>query len=127
MSTIRLFLKEMIFNNISMYKFRNKKLDEPLKLGLLTEGKYEMKNSSNKLEKLELASEVDARRKAFKYDYVENMDSQYERDIIRILKKNTSKKEGDKFAFEIPDAQKEMDKNKSPIIQDAQDFDFQGA
>lgn len=106
-----------------MYKFRNQKLDQPLKLGLLTEGKYEIRNSQNKVEKLELTSEIESRRKAFKYEYIENMDSQYERDIRRILKKNATKKEGDKYSFEYQNNDKEEEKGKQATVQDLSAFD----
>lgn len=79
-------IESKIFEDISMYKFRNKKLDNQLKLGPLVPNFYTKFNSNNKIEKVSLILETDNKaRKDSKFMIEENMDKLYDNDIREIM------------------------------------------
>ena len=79
-------IESKIFENVSMYKFRNKKLDDHLKLGPLVSNFYTKVNSDNKVEKVSLILETDNKaRKDAKFLIEENMDKLYDTDIREIM------------------------------------------
>lgn len=79
-------IESKIFEDISMYRFRNQKLDEHLKLSPLIPNYYTKVNSKNKIEKVSLILETDNKaRKDSKFVIEENMDKLYDNDIREIM------------------------------------------
>jgi len=112
-----------IFSDIGMYKFRNKKLDEPLKLSLLTPGDYLRKNCNDKIEKVDIILEIQKRRRDIKYEYTENMDVTYLRDVKRVMKKNIVKKEDERRGYELPEGVRTNDKVRMVKTEDYTGYD----
>ena len=79
-------IESKIFEDVSMYKFRNRKLEDHIKLGPLIPNYYTKVNSENKIEKVSLILETDNKaRKDSKFLIEENMDKIYDSDIREIM------------------------------------------
>lgn len=101
-----------IFDKLSMYKFRNKRLDVPITLTLLTANKYSKVNSQNRVEKIALTLDTAQKRKLLSINYEENMDKTYDTDIKEIMSVIDSKRKKeyeDKHGVEMPEDEKMTD------------------
>ena len=115
-------IEAKIFNKLSMYRFRNKRMDGLIKLGPLTANKYSKMNSQNRVEKITLILESDKKRKDLNFVFEENMDKLYDTDIREILHAidiKRKKEYEDKHGHEMPEDERMTDISKQPAIAQA--------
>lgn len=105
------FIETKIFENLSLYKFRNKKLDSDFKLTLLT--------PDDKLKSKQLVLDIDKKKRDMKFEFEENMNKLYDADIREIvndlqikMRKEYEEKHGHEMQLDDPMMQLEsMDEN----------------
>jgi hypothetical protein len=78
-------IETKIFDKLSLYNFRNKRLDSQVQFGLLPQDKYQKYNFENKIEKIKLVLDIDNKRKVMGFTFDENMDKMYDNDIREIM------------------------------------------
>jgi hypothetical protein len=126
-------IESKVFERLSLYNFRNKRLEKPLNLGLLTIEKYSKMNHENRVEKISLILDSEKKRKDLNFIFEENMDKLYDTDIREIMKAIDSKrgKEDDAQLFDQQDEDKVTDisrlqqesKNDDKSMLDTNDVD----
>lgn len=115
-------IESKIFNKLSMYKFRNKRMDGLSRLGPLVANKYSKMNSQNRVEKITLILESDKKRKDLNFTFEENMDKLYDTDIREIIHAIDSKRKKayeDKHGHEMPEDERMTDISKQANIAQA--------
>lgn len=119
-------IESKIFDKLSLYNFRNKRLDGPIQLGLLQPNKYSKVNFENKVEKISLILENDQRRKDLKFNFEENMDKLYDTDIREVMSAIDAKRRKefeDKHGHEFPEDERMPDVSKpEPISSKVEDI-----
>lgn len=119
-------IESKVFERLSLYNFRNKRLEKPLRLGLLTIDKYSKMNHENRVEKISLILDSEKKCKDLNFTFEENMDKMYDNDIREIMKVIDSKrsKDDDTLHFDLDDdkindvnkqVQDERSENKSML------------
>lgn len=84
-------IETKIFDEVTMYTLKNKKLEEPLNLSLLPSSSEAKKNSQKLVNKISLVLETEKQRKDLKIAFEEDMDKQYNYDIREIINDMDSK------------------------------------
>ena len=107
-----------IFSKIGLYHFQNKICEAPMKLQPLQPNNYSTKNWNNKNEKLSLSLALNKTRKDLNYEFNENMDMHYEKDIKEYTDKNVKNKEGERAGYELQEDDKIEGIHKQALAED---------